>query len=601
MADYLQEDEVAEKVYDRVLLKRLLLYLKPYMHLAAAGLLLLIVVSVLELAGPILFKYAIDNYITQNDYSGLRNIAVVYIAILLAGFYFHYAHSYIMQLIGQKVMFDVRMEVFRHLQKMSVSFFDTNPVGRLMTRLTSDVNTLNEMFTSGVVSILGDLLTLAGIVTILLVLNIKLALITFAVLPFLFIVSFWFRSNVRVAYSKIRKRLAQINSFMQENIIGMKIVQLFNHEKINFKKFSDYNQDHTKAHLETIFYFAVFFPAVEIISTLAISLIIWYGGGKVVSNMITLGGLVAFVQYAQRFYRPIQDLSEKYNILISAMASSERIFKLLETKPAVSEAHNAVELVKFQKAIEFKNVWFAYKDDNYVIKDLSFKVKKGEKVAIVGATGGGKSTLINLLARFYDIQKGSILLDGIDIRNVSFGSLRKQMAIVLQDVFLYSGKIEDNINLKNENITYEKMLKAADLANASGFINNLSNGFKSELVERGSNLSTGQKQLLSFARALAFDPEILILDEATSSIDTETEILIQDALEKMMRNRTSIVIAHRLSTIKNADRILVMHRGRLKEMGTHQELLQRKEIYYKLYQLQFKDQEMQAESKRQIL
>jgi len=587
--NYYQEEEILGKAYDSRLMKRLLRYLKPYKFSAVTGLLFLIISSFCELIGPILIKIGIDRYITNKDYLGLKNIALLYIGFITAGFLFGFFHNYIMEMVGQKIMYDMRKQMFTRLQSYSVSFFDKNPVGRLMTRLTNDVDTLNEMFTSGVITIFNDVFVILGIIVILVSLNVKLALITFSVLPLLFYATFLFRKKVRETYRQIRVRIARINAFLQENITGMKIVQLFNREKRNFREFDKLNKDHMNAFLKTIFYYSLFFPGVEIISSLAIALIIWYGGSHVIQGTLTFGALIAFIQYAQRFYRPIQDLSEKYNIMQSAMASSERIFKLLDEEKIIPESDKPVEMNRKCCSIEFRNVWFAYNDKDYVLKDISFSVKQGEKIAIVGATGAGKTTIINLLCRFYDVTKGEICIDDINIREFSKESLRKNIGIVLQDVFLFSGTIRDNISLGNTGIPEKKIIASCTEVNADKFISHMPQQYDEEIMERGDNLSTGQKQLIAFARALSYDPQILVLDEATSNIDTETEILIQQALKTLMEGRTSIIIAHRLSTIQNADHIIVMHKGEIRERGTHQQLLKKRGLYYKLYELQYKN------------
>jgi len=587
--NYYREEEDIGKAYDSKLMKRLLSYLRPYKFSALAGLLFLLASSIFELIGPILTKIAIDVHIKNSDYSGLRNIAIIYIGLLTGGFICGYLHNYIMGMVGQKIMYDMRKKIFSRMQNLSVAYFDKNPVGRLMTRLTNDVDTLNEMFTSGVIAIFNDIFIITGIIVILVSLNLKLALITFSVLPLLFYGTFLFRRKVRETYRLIRLRIAKINSFLQENIIGMNIVQLFSRERRNFEEFDRLNKDHMNAFLKTILYYSVFFPGVEIIGSLAITLILWYGGINVIREAVTFGSLVAFIQYARRFYRPIQDLSEKYNIMQSAMASSERIFKLLDEKEIINDAKTPIILTQRCCAIEFKNVWFAYKNEDYVLKDISFSVHQGEKIAIVGATGAGKTTIINLLARFYDVKKGEISIDGVDIRDISKESLRKNIGIVLQDVFLFSGNIRDNISLGDTSISEDKITDSSIRTNADKFISQMPENYNEEIMERGSNFSTGQKQLIAFSRALAYDPQILVLDEATSNIDTETEILIQQALKTLMEGRTSIIIAHRLSTIQNADNIIVMHKGEIRERGNHQELIKKRGIYYKLYELQYKN------------
>ena len=587
---FFSEEDSLGKVYDSRLMKRLLRYLKPYKWFVLFAFILILISSGFYLVGPHLIKIAIDEYIMKNNIGGLSFIALVYLFALIFGFVMKSFHTYIMQIIGQKVMYDMRMEIFTHLQGLSISFFNRNPVGRLITRVTTDVDALNELFASGVVTIFGDIFTLLGIIVFLLYYNVKLALITFSVVPILFIAAFLFKTKVRKSFREVRIRIARINSFLQENITGMKIVQIFNREEKNFGKFDSLNKDHLDAYLQTIFYYAIFYPAVEIISSLAIALIVWYGGINVLNNALSLGSLVAFITYAQRFYQPISDLSEKYNILQAAMAASERIFKLLDTKISIPESPKPVKIKVLKGDIEFKNVWFAYNKD-YVLKDISFKVKRGQSIAFVGATGAGKSTIINLLARFYDPDRGAVFIDGIDIKNMTKKTLRENLGVVLQDVFLFSGDIKYNISLGDDNISFEKIRKAAVEVNIEKFISKLPGGYSEDIRERGSILSFGQRQLLAFARALVYDPKILVLDEATSNVDTETEILIQNAVKKLMNGRTSIIIAHRLSTIQNTDKIIVIHKGGIREVGTHQQLLAKRGIYYKLYLLQYKDQE----------
>lgn len=581
------EEEILGKAYDARLMRRLIKYLAPYKLYVVISIILLLFISALQLAGPYLTKIAIDRYIATQDISGLSRIALIFLAILIVTFFLRYLQVYIMQFIGQKVMFDMRMKLFSHLQEMSLSFFDKNPVGRLITRLTNDVEVLNEMLTSGIITIFGDIFTLIGVVTIMLWLNFKLALISFAVLPLLVYATLLFRQKARKSYRAIRTRIARINAFLQESIVGMPIIQIFNREKKNFHKFEGLNHHYLEACLRSVFYHAIFHPSVEIIGSLAIALIVWYGGGQLLEGVLTFGALVAFIQYMNRFYDPIRDLSEKYNIMQSAMASSERIFRLLDTKIEVKDPELPLSIKKMRGEIEFKNVWFAYNGKDDVLCDISFHLQPGEKVAIVGATGAGKTSIISLLARFYDPQKGKIFIDGRDIRDFRQRELRRYLGIVQQDVFLFSGTIEDNIKLGENKIDFRQAEESARHVNADRFIKELPQGYQEDVRERGSLLSVGQKQLLSFARALVFDPKILILDEATSSIDTETEMLIQDALAKLLQHRTSIVIAHRLSTIKGVDRIIVMHRGRIRESGTHQELMRKKEIYYRLYQMQY--------------
>lgn len=594
------EEEILGKAYDSRLLNRLLTYLKPYWFPVVLGVVILLIVTLLDLAGPYLIKMAIDRNIVPKVTQGLLTIVLIYFAVLIVQFAFKYARTYIMQWIGQHIVFDIRMEIFRHLQKLSLSFFDKNPVGRLVTRVTTDVETLNEWFSAGIVSVFGDLFLLIGIIVIMLKVNWKLALITFSVMPLLAYFTFFIRKRIRSAYRDIRVRIARINAYLQENISGMTVVQIFNREKRNFKKFDELNKSHLEAHLRSVFYYSLFWPSIDLIESIALALIIWFGAMWKYGGAVTFGTLVLFIEYSKRFFRPISDLTDKYNILQSAMASSERIFLLLDHKPDITNPEQPIVLKKFNGEIEFKNVWFAYKNNedgtpDYVIKDLSFRVRPGEKIAIVGATGAGKSSIINLLCRFYDVTQGEILLDGFDIKKMNAQDLRSYIGLVLQDVFLFAGTVEENIRLGNSDISIDIITQAAMDVNAHPFIDKMPEKYNEQMMERGASLSTGQKQLLAFARALAFNPNILILDEATSSVDTESEILIQQALKRLMTNRTSICIAHRLSTIQNCDRIIVMHKGKIREQGTHQQLLRLKGIYYKLYQLQFMDRKVQEE------
>jgi len=578
------------KAYDARLMRRLLRYLRPYRRAAALAVVCLITGSALSIVQPFLVKIAIDEHISNYDLSGLGGIAALYILTLIGVFGFSYCQTWLINLTGQKIMRDLRMEIFRHLQKSDVAFFDKNPVGRLMTRVTTDVDALNELFTAGVISVFNDIFTLTGIIIFLFALNYKLALAIVIILPLLAFVTLMFKIKARYSYRLVRTAIARINAFLQENITGASVVQLFGRESKQHDRFKAVNKEHLDANILSIFYYSIFYPILETISALAIGVIIWYGGHEVLSGALTIGTLVAFIQYSDRFFKPISDLSEKYTILQAAMASSERIFSLLDTPPAVTPPKTPKAMEAKEGSIEFRNVSFAYNPGNPVLRDVSFTVSPGEKIAVVGATGAGKSTIISLLSRFYDVGEGSILVDGVDVRQYDLRGLRRSIGIVLQDVFLFSGNIEENIRLWETGISGEQVKQAAETVHAARFIDKLDGKFKARVGERGSSLSVGQKQLLSFARALAFNPKILILDEATSSIDTETELLIRDALEKLMAGRTSIVIAHRLSTIQNVDRILVLHRGRVREMGTHQELLRLKGIYWKLYQLQYKDQ-----------
>ena len=575
------DEDVVGKAYDSRLMKRLLGYLRPYKAQVAIALVSIIASAVLQLAPPYLTRVAIDHYIADKDLSGLPVIAWQFLAVLLASFALEYVQTWMMQLTGQRIMYDLRMEIYAHLQRLDLRFYDRNPVGRLMTRVTSDVDVLNDLFTAGVVAIFGDVFTLFGIMIVMLGMNAKLALASFVVLPLIVLVTQWFRRNVRESYRVVRALIARINAYLQENLTGMSTVQLFRREPLNFERFEHINREHRDANIQSILFYAVFYPAIELVGALAASIIIWFGGLQVMEGALTLGVLA-------RFYRPISDMSEKFNVLQSAMASSERIFTLLDTPVSVvTPARPSTPAAPFRGHIVFDHVWFAYNHEDWVLKDVSFEVKPGERVALVGATGSGKTTIISLLLRFYDVQRGHIRIDGIDIRALNLEQLRSLFALVLQDVHLFSGTIGGNIRLGAEAIDDDAVRKAATAVRADRFINALPAGFEAPVAERGATLSTGEKQLLSFARALAFDRPILILDEATSSVDTETEHTIQRALHVLMEGRTTIAIAHRLSTIQDMDTIVVLHKGVIRESGTHQELLARRGIYYRLYQLQF--------------
>jgi ATP-binding cassette subfamily B protein len=667
-----QEEEVLGKAYDSRLMKRLLQYLRPYKLPVGISLISILFKAGADVLGPYLVAIEIDRYLvpvprrtpfdfflSPNPYVGIAEIAAMYVGLIVFSFLLDYLQTYFMQWAGQMVMFDLRKEIFRHLQRMHIGFYDKNPVGRLVTRVTSDVDALNEMFTSGVVSIFEDVFVLAGITAIMLCMNWKLALVTLAVLPLIAYATKIFRDKVRDSYRRIRTAIARINAYMQEHVSGMVVLQLFNREERAFDKFSDVNAVHMEAFKDAIMAHAVYYPVVEILSSIAIACVIWFGGNDiirgltvssvtaefsrqsllsfhVVRTVVSIGVLTAFIQYAQRFFRPIQDFSEKYNILQSAMAASERVFKLLDspveiTSPAVTRTPAG------PGRIEFDHVWFAYrtvpvdaggdstktgvnghvgtglrpvhgepgsavyaKEPDWILRDVSFAIEPGETVAIVGHTGAGKTTIISLLLRFYDVQKGAVRIDGVDVKEMDLPALRRRFGVVLQDPFLFTGTVEGNIRLGTQWITDADIEKAAEDVNLADFIRALPQGFKEEVRERGSTLSTGQKQLISFARALAHDPKILILDEATSSVDTETEVKVRDALNRMVEGRTSVVIAHRLSTIQRADKIIVMHKGQVREMGTHQQLLAQHGIYYKLYQLQYKDQEIPFVSGSQV-
>jgi ATP-binding cassette, subfamily B, multidrug efflux pump len=596
MATFFQEDEILGKAYDARIMRRLLTYVRPYIRLTIVALVLLILVSLVDLVGPALIGYGIDQYIAPKTQTlsetqrsiGLLVVASVYLFVLTIGLILRYLHVLLLSIIGQRIMFDMRSQMFDHLQRLSLSYFDHNPVGRLMTRLTNDVDALNEMFTSGAISILGDVLTILGITILLLVINWQLALVTFTVLPPLFWIASYFRVAMRDNFRAIRVRLARINAYIAENIGGMYIVQLFNREQRNFEQFDDLNSDYLHQSVRSIFYFISFSSITNFLSAVAVALIIWYGGGRVLVSALTIGALVAYLQYVDRFFLPVRDLAEKYNILQSAMASSERIFKVLDEPATIQDTPEPKQFGRVQGEIEFRDVWFAYNPGDWVLKGISFKIRPGERVAFVGATGAGKTSLISLISRFYDVQKGAILVNGVDVRDVRQQDLRQHVGTVLQDPFIFSGTIASNIRLHEEHISDKQVRQAAEYVNAAHFIEQLPHKYNEEVRERGAGLSVGQKQLLAFARAIAFNPEILlILDEATSSVDTETEVLIQDALNKLMLNRTSIIIAHRLSTIRDVDRIIVMHKGRIVEQGTHEQLLDQQGVYRRLYDFQY--------------
>jgi len=598
----MQDDEILGKAYDARLMRRLLQYLRPYRRQVLFAFIAIIAGAAGQLVQPILIKKAIDEHIATGQLAGLDTLALIFLAILVAGFAFEYLQTWTMQLTGQRIMFDLRMAIYAHLQRIDLQYYDRNPVGRLMTRVTSDVDALNDLFTSGVVTIFGDVFSLVGIMVVMIGMNWRLALVTFAVLPLIVLVTQWFRRNVRQSYRVVRGYIARINAFLQENLTGMSTVQLFRREALNYSRFDDIDQKHRDANFQSIFYYSVFYPAIELVAALASALIIWYGGSAVLRNALSLGALVAFMQYSARFFRPISDMSEKFNVMQAAMASSERIFKLIDEPLVIRQPDRAAaRQAPAAGHIVFDHVWFAYnvrgdgapgeENADYVLRDISFDVKPGQRVGIVGATGAGKSTLINLLLRFYDVSKGRITVDGVDIRELDLADLRGLFSLVLQDVHLFSGTIADNIRLGHQDIDDDRLKRAAAAVHASAFIERLPEGYQTPVAERGSTLSVGQKQLLSFARALAFDPRVLILDEATSSVDTETELLIRDALRVLMAGRTTIAVAHRLSTIQDMDRILVFHKGHLREAGTHQELLAERGIYFKLFELQYKSAE----------
>ena len=584
----LYEKEGQDKQPDWKTASKLFKYVRPYKTLLVLTIFLLLITALLQIAGPYLIKVAIDSYITPGKLDGLLYIVLLYGAIILAEFLIRYFQQYMTEYLGQKIMYDMRMDIFNHVHKMEMSFFDKNPVGRVLTRITTDVQALNEMLSSGIVTLFGDIFMIVGVMVVMISLNLKLSLVTFSVLILLAAATIIFRKKVRISFKIIRTKISNMNSYIHEAINGINTIKLFNREDKNEEEFDEVNKGYLSEYLKTIFYYSVFFPVVSVISTLAVALIIWYGGGKVIQNFLTVGTLVAFIQYIEKFFHPISDLAEKFGILQEAVAASERIFSLLEQQPKITSVKNPVKIEKVKGNIRFAKVWFAYEEDNFILKDISFELESGQSVAIVGATGSGKTSIINILNRFYDIQKGNIYLDDIDIRQYELTDLRKHIGIVMQDVFLFSGTILDNIRLGNKEISLEQVIEAAKYVNAHKFIEKLPEKYNQEVKERGQLLSVGQRQLIAFARALVFNPEILlVLDEATSSIDSEIEALIQDALSRIMKNRTTIIIAHRLSTIKHADKIIVLSHGQIVESGSHKELLKLKGVYYNLYKYQY--------------
>ena len=602
------EEEVLGKAYDSRLMRRLFTYLKPYRGIVAISLVLLLIDSLLQITGPLLTKLAVDrylvptnpktiplldNWLSKDAVAGLTQIAGLYLGVVVLGFLFDFGQTYLMQWTGQKAMFDLRRQLMTHLQKLDIVFFDRNPVGRLVTRVTTDVDVLNDLFASGLVTIVGDLLMLSFVVLAMLQLSPGMTLLMLAVMPLVVMVTVKFRRTAASSYRRIRVAVARINSYLQEHVAGIAVLQLFNRESRSKDEFERINRDHMVAFKDSITAYGWFYPVVEFLGMLALALLLAYGGFRIRQGALTVGVLVAFFQYGLRFFRPIQDLSEKYNILQGAMAASERIFKLLDTGASITSPASPLPVPQGPLSIEFENVWFAYNGEDWVLRDLSFTVAPGETVAIVGHTGAGKTTITNLLLRFYDVNRGAIYVDGIDIRRYGLVELRQRFGVVLQDPYLFTGTVDSNIRLGTAAITRDAMVDASKQVNLIDFIEELPQGFDTPVRERGNGFSTGQKQLISFARALAHDPGILILDEATSSVDTETELRVREALSRLISNRTSVVIAHRLSTIQRADRILVMHKTQLREMGTHQELLLHRGLYWKLYQLQYKEQELE--------
>jgi len=588
------EEEAIGKTYDWQIARRLLRYLKPYLRSLIPALVLTLVLNLLGILQPKFIQYAIDWYIIPKKTEGLLLLVGLFFGVQFLRFIFAYVQTIFINTVGQYVMFDLRRQLYEKLQRQEVAYYDRNPVGRIMTRLTSDVDALNELFTSGVTDVLGDLVMIVAIITVMMWMDVRLTFVTLLTIPMLWAATTWFRKGARRGYDMVRTRVARINAFLQEHFAGAQTVQIFNAEAKSLRRFAGINDDLRKANIDTIFYYAVFFPLVDFIGSVGIAFIVWFGGYRVMQNspahtVLTFGGLVAFIQYSGFLFQPIRDISDKYNVLQGAVVASHRIFRTLDLPIAITSPEHPLKTGRARGHIEFRNVSFAYKDVDWVLKDVSFAVQPGQSVAFVGHTGSGKTTITNLLMRFYDVQQGQILLDGVDLRDWDLQSLRENFAVVLQDVFLFSGSVASNIRLGRKEIIDERVEWAAREVHADKFIQRLAEGYQTEVKERGAGLSVGQKQLISFARALAFDPALLILDEATSSIDTETEQLIQQAIDRVMRDRTSIVVAHRLSTIQRADQIIVLHHGEIREQGTHQELLAVRGLYWKLYKLQYSD------------
>jgi ATP-binding cassette subfamily B protein len=582
------------KAVDSVLIRRLYYFFEPYKWWALLAIGLTLSAAFLGTVRPKLTQVAVDNYIAVDDYSGLLWIIMLLGLALVGEFIILVANTYLTRWFGQGALYRLRNAVFEKIQSLHVQFFDKNPIGRLITRTTNDIEALSELLSDGIVNMIGDIFRIFFILYFMLAMSLELTIIAILVLPILFYSTFWFKGKVRSAFLEVRDQIARLNSFVQEHISGMAVVQLFNREKKQKDRFESINAEHREAHIQTIFYFSIFWPVVEVLASLAMALVVWYGGARALMDQVTFGVLLAFIQYVRQFFNPIRGLSEKYNTLQSALASSERIFDVLDTEKEVIESDSPIQVENVRGRVEFKNVWFSYnKDDEVILKDVSFKAEPGELLAIVGATGAGKSTIINLLMRYYDIEKGKILLDGYDIKEISLSGLRENFGLVLQDNALFSGTVLENITLGNENISREEVIKASKEVDSHKFISKLPGGYDYVLNERGASLSMGQRQLICFVRAMVYDPKILILDEATSSVDSETEELVSKACDKMMKGRTSIVIAHRLSTIRGADKILVMHKGKIREEGTHNSLLEKEDgIYRKLYELQYRDQDV---------
>ena len=591
-------DEKEAQKFDGRLFRRIVSYLAPYKGWVALAFATVIVAAYLGPLRPKLVQEAIDNYIIPGDVPGLFDQILLLLAVLVGEGVLSFVNNYLTQWIGQHAIYDLRTKVFRHIQKQPLGFFDRTPIGKLITRTTSDVEAISDVLSTGVVTILGDLFRLVFIAYFMFTLNWMLALVTLAVMPLMVYVTFWFRRMVRSQYRETRKQVSRINSFIQEHVTGMSIVQMFNREEEEMRRFQGINGDHRTAQVNTIFYFALFWPMVDIIGSTAVGLVLWFGGLRAMTSTLTVGVLIAFIQYARQFFRPIRNLSDQYNTLQRAMAGAERIFGLLDEDISLQESEKPVPVDGFDGRIEFRNVWFTYDDvpengqePEWILRNVSFTVEPGRHVAIVGATGAGKTTIINLLLRFYEIQRGEILVDGVNVREYALQDLRRHIGLVLQDVFLFSGSVRRNLTLEDPEVDMEEVRAGAEMIGADRFIERLPGGYSQDIRERGASLSHGQRQLLSFVRALVYDPDVLVLDEATSSVDTETEELIQEALDKLMEGRTSLAIAHRLSTVRDADQILVMHKGQIRERGTHRELLAHEGLYRKLYELQYKDQE----------
>ncbi|GMQ82219.1 MAG: ABC transporter ATP-binding protein [Rhodothermia bacterium] len=588
-----------KKGIDGQLLRRIITYLLPYKGWVALAFVFVMTAAFLGPLKPKLVQITVDRDILTGDLEGLQQMIMLLFGILVIEGVLAFVNAYLTQWIGQRAIYDLRTKVYRHIQRQPLRFFDRTPVGKLITRTTSDVESLSQVLSAGVVTIMGDLFKLIFISYFMFTLSWVLAVVTLAVMPLMLIATFWFKKKVREQYRETRKQVARLNSFLQEHVTGMRIVQIFSREREEMRRFTEINDLHRQAHIKTIFYFALFWPIIDIVATTALGLIIWFGGLNAMSGTLTLGVLIAFIQYARQFFEPIRNLSDQFNTLQSAMAGAERIFDLLDFDESLKESEDPVRLEKLFGRIEFQNVWFSYNPDadpedeeaEWVLKDVSFSIDPGQSLAIVGATGAGKTTIISLLLRFYDVQSGTILVDGTDVKDLLLTDLRNQIGLVLQDVFLFSGSVEHNITLDNSEITSKQVIAAAEAIGAAGFINRLPRRYGHEVRERGMSLSHGQRQLLSFARALVYDPAILVLDEATSSVDTETEEVIQRALEKLMEGRTTVAIAHRLSTVQHANQILVMHRGEVRERGSHQQLLAQDGLYRRLYELQYREQE----------